>query len=131
MTTRVATCSCGQLKATTTGEPIRTGICHCHACQKRTGSVFGVTGRWLKERVTVEGSSSTWSRKGDEGPGATFHFCPTCGATVYWFNEAMPDNIAIAVGCFADASLPRPAISVYEERKHPWVVVPVDIEHWD
>ncbi len=68
---------------------------------------------------------------GDEGGGATFHFCPVCGATVYYLIEDLPDMIAIPVGAFADPLFPAPKISVYEERKHAWVRVPDDVEHYD
>jgi hypothetical protein len=35
MTNRLAASSCGQLTASTRGEPIRVSICHYLACQKR------------------------------------------------------------------------------------------------
>jgi len=41
MRMRLASCSCGQLTAQVVGEPVRISICHCLACQRRTGSVFG------------------------------------------------------------------------------------------
>jgi hypothetical protein len=41
----------------------------------------------------------------------------------------MAGFLAIPVGAFADAGFPGPNISVYEDRKHAWVVVPPDIEH--
>jgi hypothetical protein len=41
-----ACCSCGQLQVTTTGEPVRISVCHCLACQRRTGSAFGVQARF-------------------------------------------------------------------------------------
>jgi len=31
MTKRIASCSCGQLAATTTEDPIRVSVCHCGA----------------------------------------------------------------------------------------------------
>lgn len=122
MTTRVATCSCGQLRVTCVGEPPRVSICHCLDCQKRTGSVFAVQARFARENVTIAGDSSQWTRKGDSGGGATFHFCSTCGATVYWRPEASLELIYVAVGAFADSSFPPPTISVYEERQHAWAL---------
>ena len=41
MTFRLASCSCGQLRAEVLEEPIGVSVCHCYACQRRTGSVFG------------------------------------------------------------------------------------------
>jgi hypothetical protein len=37
---RTASCTCGQLRIDVPGEPLGVGICHCLACQQRTGSVF-------------------------------------------------------------------------------------------
>jgi hypothetical protein len=120
MEQHVATCSCGQLRLTCEGEPIRVSLCHCLACQQRTGSVFGVTARFDKSRVAIEGRSTRFVKKGDEGTSATFRFCPDCGSTVYWQRDDEPDAVAVAVGCFADPQFPGPARAVYEDRQHPW-----------
>ena len=79
MSTRIATCSCGQLSATVTGEPVRISICHCLACQRRTGSVFGQQARFHREGFSTSGPSSEYVRVGDEGSSVRFHFCPHCG----------------------------------------------------
>ncbi len=131
MESRLALCSCGQLSAVCSGDPVRVSICHCLACQRRTGSVFAAQARWPKSRVRCEGTASTWTRTGDEGGTCTFHFCPHCGATVYYTADDLPDVIAIPIGAFADPQFPTPTFSVYEVRKHPWVRLPDDIEHMD
>lgn len=128
--TRVAACSCGQLKVTCEGEPVRVSVCHCHACQRRTGSAFGAQARFPRAQVKVEGSSTVFSRTGDSGTTADFHFCPTCGAAVYWDMRALPDFIAVTYGAFAGEPMPAPKISVYEERAHPWAMPAVaEMEH--
>jgi hypothetical protein len=43
----------------------------------------------------------------------------------------MPGLIAVPVGAFADPSFPPPTVSVWEARRHAWVALPADIEHWD
>lgn len=131
MTRRVASCSCGQLSATTTGEPVRISICHCLACQRRTGSVFGMQARFPEAAVTVQGRSTVFARTGDEGTTARFHFCPDCGATVYYLMDAIPGMVAIPVGAFADPGFPPPRVSVYGERMHPWVRLPDGIERFE
>ena len=132
MTVRTATCRCGQLRATCTGDAIRVSVCHCLACQKRSGSAFAVQARWPDDRVALAGESREWSQAGDSGMHATFRFCGTCGATVCFVNEGMPGTVAIAVGAFADPGFPPPKFSVYEERQHAWVAISGDdIEHMD
>jgi hypothetical protein len=56
-------------------------------------------------------------------------FCPACGATVYFTAEGSDDLIAVPVGAFADPAFPAPTISVYEDRKHHWLQLPVEFEH--
>ena len=126
---RIASCSCGQLTAKVSGEPLRVSICHCLACQRRTGSVFGAQARFRREGVQIQGQSSTYTRIGDSGGSATFHFCPKCGATVHYFIVGREELIAIPVGAFADPTFPPPSFSVYEERMHSWVGLPESIEH--
>lgn len=128
MPKRLASCSCGQLTADVTGEPVRISICHCLACQRRTGSVFGEQARFAREVVRISGVSTEYVRVGDEGSKVRFHFCPSCGSTVYYEPEGLEAFVAIPVGAFADPNFPSPAVSVYEERMHRWVVSPPEAE---
>jgi hypothetical protein len=127
---REAKCSCGQLKAEVRGEPVRVSICHCLACQRRTGGVFSTQARYVEADVTLEGQSTTYTRVGDNGNHAVFHFCPTCGCTVFYRPAALPGFIIIPIGAFADPTFNTPTVSVYENRKHAWVVPPPNAEHF-
>ncbi|MBK9264456.1 MAG: GFA family protein [Polyangiaceae bacterium] len=131
MRSRHAQCSCGQLRVTCDGDPIRVSMCHCLACQRRTGSPFGQQARWPADKVKIEGVATSFVRIGDSGGTVTFRFCPTCGSTVFYDIADMPDVIAVPVGAFADPDFPAPTFSVYEARKHGWVNVPESIEHMD
>lgn len=99
-------------------------MCHCLACQRRTGSAFAVQARFPAASVTIQGRAQAYVRIGDEGGRATFRFCPTCGATAYFELDAMPGFIAVPVGAFADPSFPPPVLSIYGERRHPWTAMP-------
>ncbi len=129
MSTRLASCSCGQLSAEVDGDPIRVSVCHCLACQRRSGGVFATQARFRRDQVTISGQGTDFVRTGDEGTKARFTFCPVCGVTVYYRRDGQQDEIAIPVGVFADPTFPGPTFSVYEERMHGWVVMPKDIEH--
>lgn len=128
MTTRLATCNCGQLKVYATGEPIRISVCHCLACQRRSGSVFAMQARFERPNVKIEGADQEWVRITDSGSRCIQHFCPECGSTVYYQLSTAPDVFAVPVGAFADPSFPEPKFSVYEERKHSWVRMPAAAE---
>jgi hypothetical protein len=126
--TRTATCSCGQLRLTAPDNPARISVCHCFACQKRTGSVFGVQARFPRDQVRIAGEARVWRRVGDQaGTAFDFRFCPNCGSTVWFTEDDAPDLIADAVGAFADPDFPAPMRSYYEVHRHPWVALPYGI----
>ncbi len=123
MPARPASCLCGQLSITCEGEPVRVSVCHCLACQRRSGSAFSAQARWPEGQVRIEGRSSEWTRTGDEGGRIVHRFCPTCGSTLYYTIDSMPGLIAVPIGAFADPDFPSPTFSVYEERRHRWVEI--------
>ena len=130
---RIASCSCGALKLECRGEPVRLSMCHCRACQRRTGAPFGAQARFPRAAVTATGASKRWLRIGDSGLPVTYHFCPECGSNVYWELGAFPDLIAVAIGGFADPGFPAPRISVYERTRHPWTrdIAACEMQHED
>jgi hypothetical protein len=131
LTTRTASCRCGQLRATVSGEPVRVSVCHCLDCQKRSGSAFAVQARWPENQVTIEGRSSSFDKVADSGNRATFHFCPDCGSDVHYINRGKFDGlVAFPVGAFDDPYFVTPAFSVWEKRKHDWVEITAEnVEH--
>lgn len=129
---RIARCRCGQLSAECEGEPIRVSVCHCFACQQRSGSAFAAQARFPADKVSIAGVSTEWVQIADSGNAVYFHFCPTCGTTVWYQGGPIPEAIAIPVGLFGDPNFPQPGFSVWEDRKHPWVRIEGDgIEHID
>jgi hypothetical protein len=127
MTKRHASCCCGQLRLACEGDPVRISICHCLACQQRTG--IGTQARYRREQVSaIEGRVTEYTRVGDSGQPIIFHFCPVCGSTVYWRLAQEPDVIAVAVGAFADPDFPQPRRSIYEKRRHRWALAAGELE---
>lgn len=127
MSTRSASCYCGQLQIEVRGEPRAVGVCHCLACQKRTGSVFAALAGFAAP-YTVTGTATEFVRTGDQGAKFRFRFCPMCGSTVFHTEEGYEDRwVAVAVGAFGDPAFPSPRSSVYDSRRHPWVRMPADV----
>ena len=134
MTERTASCRCGQLKATASGEPVRVSACHCLNCKKRSGSAFTVQARWPTEQVKIEGESKTFVNVADSGNRITFHFCPDCGSDVHYeidgrFDGKFNGLVAIPLGAFDDPYFASPRFSVWEHRKCDWVELVGDVEH--
>ena len=133
MTSRTASCRCGQLRATATGEPVRVSVCHCLDCQKRTGSAFSAQARWPADQLTIEGQSKIWTHLADSGNRITHHFCADCGSTVHYSIDGKFDGlVAIPLGSFDNPYSLKPRFSVWEKRKHDWIaILGNDVEHSD
>ena len=133
MATRDATCSCGQLRLEAAGDPIMVSMCHCLACQRRTGSAFGIQAGFTVDQVRVFGRFQDYARTSDEEDRRVhvFHFRPDCGATVFYTEPDEPDLVVVMVGAFADPTFPPPTESGYGSRRHPWVTPPATIENHD
>lgn len=123
MTEREATCACGDLAVTLSGDPMLVSSCCCTRCQRRTGSFFGVTVYYRPAQMTARsGKATTFHRTDGE---TTFHFCPRCGSSVWWSpDDVGEDIIGVSGGGFADSTLPSPARMVHTAHKHPFVRPP-------
>jgi hypothetical protein len=78
MSSRTATCSCSQLRIKVEGLPRGVRVCHCLACQRRTGSVFAALASFSAP-FEVSGKATEYIRVGDRGARFNFRFCPICG----------------------------------------------------
>jgi hypothetical protein len=123
-------CHCGQLRLEVTGDPFRVSICNCSACQRRTGSAFGMQAGFEARQVRVTGRYDDYSRLSDEADRKehVFHFCPDCGSQVFYTEPTEPDLIVVSVGAFADPSFPSPTESGYDSRRHRWLSLPDTVE---
>jgi hypothetical protein len=129
--TRIAHCCCGSLRAEAIGEPVLVQVCHCSECQRRTGSVFGVSSFFQKSDVKTSGPSKVYVRDGQGGRKLRLHFCPHCGTTVYGDNDLRPGLTGIFVGAFADTSFPAPTRSIWEQSRHSWVAFDHEVSQFE
>lgn len=125
-----AQCACGALKLTFREPPQLTALCHCLACQRRTGAPFSANAFYAAECVEIAGTATEFVRTGDSGRKVRMYFCPTCGSTVYWKPEASPSWIGVGVGSFADPAFAPPTLSIFEQSKHAWVQLDETIAHF-
>ena len=130
MSTREAACHCGQLRLEVAGDPFAVSICNCLACQRRTGSAFGIQAGFKAGQVQVSGRFSDYSRISDEADRKehVFHFCPDCGSQVFYTEPSEHDLVVVSVGAFADPTFPPPTESGYDFSRHPWVGLPDTIQ---
>jgi putative acetyltransferase len=126
---RIGQCHCGSLRVIATGESERVYLCHCKACQRRTGTAFHYGATYLKDRVRLDGECKIYERAADTGYRIRFHFCPCCGSTVYWEGDRNPAVCGVAVGAFEVGAFPPPGDSIWEESMHQWLGLSPEMGH--
>lgn len=125
-----ARCACGALRLILNEPPHLTALCHCFACQRRTGAPFSSNAFYSIDCVEISGASKEFIRTAESGRKVRMHFCPTCGSTVYWKADVSPSWIGVAAGSIADPAFAPPSISVFEQSKHKWVQLDETVEHF-
>ena len=112
------------------GDPDVVNICHCTACQRRSGAPL--TSMPISTRPTFIWKAIIKPIREAQPRGGKLHnhFCPNCGTTVCWTLDVRPDYYGIAIGAFNETGFPAPTVSIWEASKFDWVTVPAEIEHF-
>ena len=125
---RRASCGCGNLTVTVSGEPIQVYACSCLNCQRESGGAFTYSAVYPETAVSASGKRQAWRRLGESGRWIENEFCPTCGTTVLGRIEVWPEVVAVAAGCFADPDFAEPEILYWASRQHRWLGFPEGTE---
>ena len=72
-------------------------------------------------------ATRSFTRRSASGSEVTFHFCPDCGAILWWEAARLPHLIGVGAGAFADPGFPRPEQAVWAEQAHDWLSLPTDM----
>ena len=123
-------CVCGSVRYKTKAEPQRVSLCSCTWCQRRTGSAMGISVYFMKDDVEIlRGSLKSYRLMSDVGRWLESEFCETCGTTVTWTLEFLPDYRGIAGGTFDQPTfwyeLERYG---YTRSKPDWMQIPERLE---
>ena len=131
MPTISGSCLCGQVRYSAHAEAAFVGVCHCHDCQKFTGSAFATVIGLPKSSVTVTGTLKGFTKPGDSGMPIERRFCPECGASVLDEAAALPGIVMIAAGTLDDSSWLKPASEIYCASAQSWVELGGGMKRFD
>lgn len=117
-------CQCGDVQYSVTADPLFTYACHCHSCQKRTGSAFSMGVIVSVESLEVSGELTTWARTSDKGVTNTRYSCASCGNIIYGIGEDVPELAKLQAGTLEDTRWVEPEVHIWAREKQPWVTLP-------
>src|SRR5688500_5416855 len=103
-------CLCGAVRFTLSGEPLRTGLCHCLDCRRTSGSAFSFFAVWPRSAYEGRGALATYDGRS---------FCPKCGSRVVHLRD---DEAEIMVGALDEAPGDlMPQYEVWIPRRERWL----------
>ena len=135
-------CTCRAISYRMTSKPLFVHCCHCHWCQRETGSAFAINAMIEADRVVLaSGEPEIVDTPSNSGKGQKISRCPACRIAL-WSNYAgAGDKVRfVRVGTLDDADRCPPDIHIFTSSKQRWVVLPAGVpavaeyydrnEHW-
>ena len=120
-------CNCGQIRYRVTGTPLTAYICHCHLCQKRTGSAFSMSLVLPAGGIEItDGEPVRTERTLPNGGTNVSWVCAGCLSRIYTQREGA-QTINLRAGTLDDTSAIRPVAQFWTSSAQPWAVVRDDI----
>ncbi len=124
-------CQCGAVTYTVSAEPLFTYACHCHSCQKRTGSAFSLGLVIATEALRLEGALTPWSRVSEQGATNTRYSCASCGNIIYGIGDTNPELAKLQPGTLEDTSAVEPEVHMWTVSMQPWLVLPERVHKFE
>lgn len=112
---RTGGCACGAVRFTATGEPKRSGLCHCLTCQKAHGAPFYPFVVFALAQVEVTGPIRSWQST----PTYDRRFCTACGSPVASMSDEEVELIATQ---FDEPGLFPPEYESWTICRVPWLL---------
>ena len=118
-------CLCGAVKYTSAADPVLVALCHCHHCQKQSGSAYSVNVGIPKGSLQfTSGKTAVYQDTGSSGMPVYRHFCSSCGSPIFSDVVASPQLDWLKAGTLDDTSWVKPAVSIWCESAQGWVTTP-------
>lgn len=117
-------CPCEHIRYRMLTAPLITHCCHCHRCQRETGSAFVLNA--ITEPLNIETLTGTpqYVRLPTESGGShRVARCPVCCVALWSFYEG-DDWYYVRAGTLDQPEHCPPDVHIYVASKQPWVVLP-------
>lgn len=118
-------CACGAVRYRLTSAPMFVHCCHCHDCQRQTGSAFVLNA--LIESDCVDQLSvelEPVSMPTDSGRPHDIYRCSKCRTAIWSDYGRRRVLLFVRVGTLDDPTALAPDVHIYTRSKLPWVALP-------
>ena len=125
-------CACGQVRYRMRSEPLFVHCCHCHDCQRQTGSAFVLNALIETDRVEIlQGQLALYAMPTDSGRSHDVARCPGCGTAVWSYYGGYKTLTFLRVGTLDDPSALPPDAHIFTRSKLPWITLPPGVPSFE
>ena len=118
-------CACGQVRYAMRDRPLFVHCCHCHDCQRQTGSAFVLNALIEADRVDrLSGETRLVTMPTDSRKPHDVARCVACETAVWSHYGGLTKLMFVRVGTLDDPSALPPDVHIYTRSKLPWIVPP-------
>ena len=123
-------CNCGAVRYTLALDALpRTYACHCHQCQRWSGSAFSQQALVPEACVTAMGPIVIYE-KVTEDRISVQRMCGVCHSRIYNTNTRRPGIAVVRAGTLDRSEELECVAHIYTAYKQRWVDIPADVPSW-
>lgn len=125
-------CACGAVRYRLGAKPMFVNCCHCHDCQRQTGSAFVINAIIETDRIEIlSGTPEPVTVPTDSGRPHDIYRCPQCQVALWSDYGRRPKLRFVRVATLNNPSLLPPDAHIFTRSKLPWVRLPANAPAFD
>ena len=103
--------------------------CHCHICQRASGSAFSLQALTPEASLTVTGPVVVHEITTEDRTSIQ-RFCGVCHSRVFNTNTRRPGIAVVRAGTLDRSEELACRAHIFTNSKQAWVTIPDDVPHW-
>lgn len=125
-------CRCGACRYTLTVDAMPpVYCCHCHYCQRWSGSAFSQQAVAPAGALTATGPIVEYAYDTNIGATSTHRFCGTCHGRLWNTNTRLPGYVVLRAGTLDSSDTLVPRLHIWVRREQPWITITHDIPSFE
>lgn len=123
-------CRCGAVRYALDIEDLpRAYACHCHQCQRWSGSAFSLQAMVPEAAITLAGPVVSFDRVTEDRV-STQHVCGECHGRIYNTNTRRPGVAIVRAGTLDRSEELECAFHIYTAYRQQWFALPEGVPAW-
>lgn len=123
-------CRCGACRYTLALDAVPpVYACHCHICQRWTGSAFSLQAIVAESAVTLTGPVVVYEKVTEDRTSVP-RVCGECHSRLYNTNTRRPGVAVVRAGTLDDSEGLECRAHIFTNYRQRWVELPADVPQW-